>query len=333
MLDKLAAARRAERAGREQGTPGSFAADIARYLRDYYASRPPRALAERTRHLGLWCAELATTLGPDCSRAALTRDEVSGVLQRWRAAGLAAETCNHRRTALLALFHALDGKGGKNPVREIPKFRVPPPLPRALEYADIDRALARLPRWAQNAEHHTEKAKTRVRLGVIAYTGMRPAELAQYQREDWNRKAGTLLIHGTAKGGGTRPRTIPLSPQATAWLKEFDKADAYGSFSASPMVRLWRQAWYVMKTGATRTPRLEVPPDFPAPRPYDLRHSFATQVYKATGDIKAVQKLLGHSSLKMTDRYTLAGVEPRQVAAIAAFSASIRKRRRGKTAP
>ena len=46
-------------------------------------------------------------------------------------------------------------------------------------------------------------------------------------------------------------------------------------------------------------------------RPYDLRHSFGTAVYAATGDLRATQKLLGHASRATTDRYTLAAVPER----------------------
>ena len=46
-------------------------------------------------------------------------------------------------------------------------------------------------------------------------------------------------------------------------------------------------------------------------RPYDLRHSFGTAVYAASGDLRATQQLLGHASRSTTDRYTLAAVPDR----------------------
>jgi integrase len=46
-------------------------------------------------------------------------------------------------------------------------------------------------------------------------------------------------------------------------------------------------------------------------RPYDLRHSFGSAVYAATGDLRAAQQLLGHASQRMTDRYTLSAVPER----------------------
>lgn len=46
-------------------------------------------------------------------------------------------------------------------------------------------------------------------------------------------------------------------------------------------------------------------------RPYDLRHSYGTAVFAATGDIRSTQVLLGHSKAEMTHRYTLGAVDAR----------------------
>jgi len=50
--------------------------------------------------------------------------------------------------------------------------------------------------------------------------------------------------------------------------------------------------------------------------PYDLRHSFGTAIYRATGDLKITKELMGHSAIRMTERYTLAAVPQRRTAAM-----------------
>jgi integrase len=55
-------------------------------------------------------------------------------------------------------------------------------------------------------------------------------------------------------------------------------------------------------------------------RAYDLRHAFGTELYAKSGDIRATQVLMGHSTPQLTHRYTLAAVDPRVQAAIAAMS-------------
>lgn len=288
----------------------SFAADVARYLRDYFAGRSAEAKAERQRHLALWRTALAqaprgdTVLGAGFVRSSVTRDDISRVLQQWRIT-LGADTCNKRRTALLALYHALDGKGGSNPVREIPKFRAPDPLPRGRSYQDIEKAFDRLPR-----------CKTKARLQVLAYTGMRPGQLMALQPCDWDHRDHVVTVPSSGKGRGTKPYTIPLMGRAREALTLFDTLDAWGRFTWAPMNRMWQAAWRAAKLAE------------PAPVVYDLRHSFGTAIWRATGDIQAAKKLLGHSSIRMTERYTLAGVPDQQLAAVIAFQRRLPRRKK-----
>lgn len=273
-------------AGRQHTADGTFSADVARYLTDYYTGRP--GLEERTRHLTLW----QMALGADTVRSEIARDDLARILNGWRAAGLAADTCNKRRTALLALYHALDGKGGSNPVREIPKFTPPAPLPRGLPYDKIERALKALPH-----------CKTRARLAVIAYTGIRHGQLMQLKPAHWDTRRHVLTVPGTAKGRGTKPYVVPLSARATKALQEFDRLDAWGVFTWAPMARMWK-----LGAAAAKLPADSVP--------YDLRHSFGTEIFRKTGDLKAAKDLLGHSSFRMTERYTLAAVPTHKTRAI-----------------
>lgn len=289
----LANMRRSLFAGRATSGAGRFERDVERYIQSYFSSRPGRE--ERERHLKLW----VDALGRDTWRTAITRDDVSRVLQNWRSSGLTGETCNKRRSALLAFFNTLDGKGSVNPVRDVSKFRVVAPLPRGLDYGLIKRALKALP-----------KCRSRARLKVMAFTGARPIQVRRLQPADWDDKAHTLLLRSTDKGRGTKAHTIPLSAQAQQAMREFEDTDAWGTFASAPIGRMWKKA--AVAVG--------LPADV---RVYDLRHSFGTQIYRSTGDVHITKALLGHSSFAMTERYTLAAVPARQTQAIAAFEAAV----------
>jgi len=286
---KLADARKKWRSARGGAGVGSLTADISRYLTDHCTGRPHHD--ERQRHLELW----ETALGADTLRATIRTDDVARVLNGWRAGGLAADTCNKRRTALLALFHALDGRSGSNPVRDVPKFRPPDALPRGLSYSRIRAALDFLP-----------ICKTRARLEVLAYTGIRAGQLMKLTPDAWDHRRHVLTVPGTTKGRGTKPYVVPLMIQARDALKSLDALDAWGPFTWAPMARMWKAAAIKAKLPAHV-------------RPYDLRHSFGTAIYQATGDLQAARKLLGHSSLRVTERYTLAAVPERQRSAIHAM--------------
>lgn len=283
----LATARKTLRAGRLFSPAGTLGTDITHYLRDYFTGRSGHD--ERQRHLELW----QDALGKDRWRSQITKDEIARVLNGWKASGLAAETCNKRRTALLALYHALDGKGGTNPVREIPKFRAPDPLPRGLPYARIEQALKKLP-----------TCKTKARLQLMAYTGLRQSQIARLRPTDWDTKRKALTVPGTDKGRGTKPYVLPLSEKATEALNAFENADAWGAFTTAPMARMWKAVAIAAKLPAGVVP-------------YDLRHSFGTAIYRETGDLKVTKELMGHASIRITERYTLAAVPARQLLAIA----------------
>jgi integrase len=282
----LADARKKQKAGKAAALEGSLDADIARYLADHYKGRP--GYAERERHLTIWKDEL----GAEMQRSDVTRDDIARVLNGWRASGLAADTCNKRRTALLALYHALDGRGGSNPVREIAKFRSPEPLARGLPFRLIERAF-----------NGMQASKTKARLQVLAYTGIRPGQLMQLTPDHWDKTRRLLHVPGTAKGRGTKPYTLPLSPAATAALKAMDTESAWGKFQSAVMALVWKRA-----VKRSHLPKGTVP--------YDLRHSFGTAIYRATGDLLATKELLGHASMKMTERYTRAAVPARQKIAL-----------------
>jgi integrase len=283
-------------AGTAPVSRGTLKADAVHYLAAFYAGKPAKAYDERARHLRDWIA----ALGAETWRASITRDDISRVLQGWLAAGLAPATCNKRRTALLSLFHALDGKGAKNPVREVPLLREPPPLPRGLAYPLIEAAFAVMPKNA-----------TRAHLRVMAYTGLRPIQIQKLTPDDWDPKEHTLTVQGTQKGHGTKPYTIPLSAQARVAMREYDAADAWGKYDSHATSAMWRAA-------ATR---VKLPP---GTVPYDLRHSFGTAIYRATGDLRITKELMGHADITMTERYTLAAIPERQHRAMQAFEKAVK---------
>lgn len=229
--------------------------------------------AERVRHLDLWLAEL----GAHTKRSDVTVGDIRAVLQQWRASGLEPATCNKRRTALMHLWSVLDGKGASNPVRGVKKFRAADPLPRGRDPHVIDAALKARP-----------ASRTRACCRVLLWTGMRPVELDRAQPEDVDLKQKTAIVR-TAKGG--RTRVIPLTSQAVSAWKEFDRLECWGNVpQAAPMNRLLKR-W----TG------LEL-------RIYDLRHSYGTALAMRETRLDVIGALMGHSTLELTKRYTLAAL-------------------------
>lgn len=252
--------------------PGSLQADVDRYGLQV---RAMPTYTERVRHLTLWVA----AFGPATPRHTITVADIRTVLQQWRHAGLAPATCNKRRTALMHLWTILDGKGGSNPVRGVPKFPAPHALPRGKDPHVIDAALKR-----------ARPSRSRACCRVMLWTGMRPLELDRAKPEDVDLKAQTVIVR-TVKGG--RVRLIPLTSQAVQAWREFENADAWQRVPQAAPLNLWLKRI----TGTTM-------------RVYDLRHSYGTALARRQTRLDVIGALMGHSTLELTKRYTLAAITP-----------------------
>jgi integrase len=283
--DELRAALRKRRNDDKRLAPtaGTFAADADRYL-EAVAAMP--TYTDRAWQIGLW----VETFGA-WHRRTITAADMRAALADWQQAGYSARTLNHLRGALMHLWHVLDGKAERNPVRDVPAFRLPDDLPRALPADAVDAILGQI-----------APSKARAVLRLMHATGMTPTEIGRIEPGDI--LADALIARGRRKGKGTRPRALPLTPRARAALEEFRAADAWGGVTLKTAGAAWRRARKNAGYGATGW------------KAYDLRHTYLTEMATG-GDDRVVQYLGGHSTPKMTQRYTLGSV-PDRVASIVA---------------
>src|SRR3990167_6193367 len=264
-------------------TTGRFRDDARTYLQ---AVRAMPSYPERQQHIDEWIA-----LFGDLGRAEITPHAIRAQLQTWTLAGKAASSVNHRRTALMHLFTVLDGKSAANPVKDVPKRPEPSPFPRAVSSATIRRILSKM------------RGQDQARAWVIAYTGIPHAQLAQICPEHVTLTAGTVIVHGRKKGHRTATSVRRLTAKGIQAFRKMAATKAWGAFDRWA----FRKAVHRACAAADVTPPL---------RPYDLRHFFGTELYKRSGDIRAVQILMGHSTPTLTHRYTLGASDPRIEAAI-----------------
>lgn len=291
--DKRVEIRRAPAPVRDTPEPSGFASDAADYLKAV-AAMP--SYSDRKRDIDRWIEVFS-----DTPRSAITAVQVGEQLAAWKNAKLAASTVNHRRTALLHLWRTLDGKGAENPVEDIPKYPEPAAEARGLPYAAVRAIFAAM-----------GDTLTRARLEVIAYTGLPHSSISRLTAKDVDLKAGVMIRPDRKKGRGTTRQAVPLTTDAIRALKRLQALGGLGkTFSRSSLHKSFRLACDKAQK-ATGT-------DLSGVRPYDLRHSYGTEVYRLTGDERAVQMILGHARIETTHRYTLGGVDARLRAAVAAF--------------
>jgi integrase/recombinase XerC len=111
-------------------------------------------------------------------------------------------------------------------------------------------------------------------------------------------------------GKGQKQRQLPVLPAVREAVAEYLAACPYTLAKDGPL--------FVGARGGPLNPRL-VQRQMQLLRghlglpetatPHALRHSFATHLLGAGGDLRAIQELLGHASLSTTQRYTLVETE------------------------
>lgn len=263
----------------------TLAVDIDRYLATISSA------SHKVNSQG-YLAHWARVLG-DRPRHSLTDVELQTA---FAAINKASSTKRHIRHALICLYDTLDGTGGPNPARRLP---LPPKAQadvRSIPYADIERIFKQL-----------QPSRTRARLKVIAYTGLPQSLIAKLRPGDLRLAAREVIVRPRRKGAGVGGRTLPLSDAGVAALQEFAAMDAFGTFQNRQVIDTFRAG--AKAAGVTLAPDA---------RPYDLRHSFLTEVYRATGDLRAVAELGMHSTLEQTARYAKGAVSERATKAIQA---------------
>jgi integrase/recombinase XerC len=114
----------------------------------------------------------------------------------------------------------------------------------------------------------------------------------------------------TVLGKGRKQRVVPLLANVRAAVADYVARCPYQPGRDGPLFvgakgkRL--QAGIVQKQVRRLRAWLGLPE---TATPHALRHSFATHLLAAGGDLRAIQELLGHASLSTTQRYTAVDAE------------------------
>ena len=107
------------------------------------------------------------------------------------------------------------------------------------------------------------------------------------------------------RGKGGKERIVPVLPAARAAVAAYARACPFDLSPGEPLFRGARggplNARLVQKVTEAARMQLGLPA---TATPHAMRHSFATHLLAAGGDLRAIQELLGHASLSTTQAYT-----------------------------
>jgi len=239
----------------------------------------------------------------------LTATDIRGAVARAYAGGLTARSIAHRLSAWRAFYRWLAGRVElpANPVATVRAPKQPKTLPKALSVDDTHKLME------APVAGNTEGLRDHAMLELFYSSGLRLAELVgldvHFADDDGYRSAGWLKLDAAeveVLGKGNRRRVVPVGSKALvalrAWLAvrgEFVKLDPHPLFLSARGKRMSPNAV------RERVKRMALLAGIPANvHPHVLRHSFATHVLQSSGDLRAVQELLGHASITATQVYT-----------------------------
>ena len=269
--------------GRSANTVRAYAADVADLL-SFAAQRGARSPADLT--LGDLRAWLALHSANGRSRATIAR----------RAASARAFTA----------WCARRGLAPHDAGERLASPRVARTLPTVLDTAQAGRVMDTAAVAADDGQALALRDRAMVEL--LYATGVRVAELCAADLGDVDRHRRTIRVMG--KGG--KERTVPFGAPADAALGDWLAARAGTGLPEGPREPLFTGArgGRIDQRAVRRVVhRLTADAGGPSIAPHGLRHTAATHVLEGGADLRAVQELLGHSSLATTQRYTHVSVE------------------------
>jgi integrase/recombinase XerC len=116
-------------------------------------------------------------------------------------------------------------------------------------------------------------------------------------------KALPTVLRITGKGG--KEREVPVLPAAQSACARYARLCPHELAPGTPLFRAIRGGALGPRAVARVMERTRAQLGLPASAtPHALRHSFATHLLDAGGDLRAIQELLGHASLSTTQAYT-----------------------------
>ena len=209
-------------------------------------------------------------------------------------------------SALRAFYaHALRrGARSDDPTALLDPPKLPRSLPKALAESQVDALLA-----APDLDTPLG-LRDRAMMELMYAAGLRVSELVGLPTNAVNLRQGVVRVTGK----GSKERLVPLGEESQHWLERY-LAEARPQLAGKPnpealfldakrMAPTRQQFWLLVKRYAAvagiNTATIS---------PHGLRHSFATHLLNRGADLRALQMLLGHSSLSTTQIYTLVARE------------------------
>jgi len=213
----------------------------------------------------------------------------------------ARQTVSQRASSLRRYFSWLARQGviAADPTASLSARGGGAKLPRVLSRGDVEDLLDHPRVSALSVPEHI-RLRDQAIVEVLYGSGLRVSELCGLSVADLDLEAGWVLVWGK----GSKQRRVPISENAVGSLRQWmDVGRVEMRSAATPPGAL-----FLNNRGRQLGPRdvrriLDRRSAVPT-YPHALRHSFATHLLDGGADLRVVQELLGHASVRTTQVYT-----------------------------
>ena len=209
-------------------------------------------------------------------------------------AGLAPKSLQRLLSSCRSLFRQLtrEGRLASDPLLGVRGPKVRRKLPQVL---DVDEATA----LVETGGDGRLAARDRAMLELFYSSGLRLSELCGLRWLDLDLDGGEVRVLGK----GSKTRIVPVGRHAVAALRALGAEQ--GMAAESPVFRGRGGAPINPRTVQLRMNKLALQQGLPKHiHPHLLRHTFASHMLESSGDLRAVQELLGHADIATTQIYT-----------------------------
>lgn len=211
--------------------------------------------------------------------------------------GLSGPSLQRQLSALRSLYRYLlrEGQAGSNPAQGIRAPKAAKKLPRTLDSDQLARLL-------DQPSDDPLVIRDLAMIELCYSSGLRLAELVSLNLQELDLADATLEVTGK----GAKSRRLPIGGKALEairrWLVERQKLADLEETALFVSQRGRRIHPRSVQQRLGRWARLQGTPG--GLHPHQLRHSFASHLLESSGDLRAVQELLGHANISTTQVYT-----------------------------
>lgn len=229
--------------------------------------------------------------------AEMSRRDIVAYMTLLRDSGSQTSTISRRVSALRGLckFMLMEGIIDEDPVENLPSPKGWKRVPKILGVGEMKSLL-------KKPEGKRLSLRDRAILELIYSSGLRASEVVNIQMNDINFEAGFI----TVRGKGAKERVVPINEKALnttrRYIEELRPALSRRSRSeylflangGKPLTR--QRLWQLTKLYSAGL-SIEI-------SPHTLRHCFASHLLEGGADLRALQKMLGHTDITTTQIYT-----------------------------